>query len=279
MGIDLKSLVTTEVQDLAPLIIIYSIPDLGKSTFLARMVKDVPNAVLLQCGEPSLANLTEEDKDGVPHLPIILGGGSGATERIEKYVEFRETLRDLADEEEPSYSLIAFDNLDNIINKNATEYVIDRYHEGDRGKASGWGNKKVVNVIEEAEDIIAEFDTLRKKGVTIVLTFHARVVPTKDPLDEEYDAFTLNLPAIKQGSVRDCFINSATQILFGTTDVVTKTTKSGGKKATNGQRVLLCDTHPAYVSKNKFRLPGKISFDYKTFKEQMTKDDKGKEKK
>ena len=266
---DWKSQVTTKTQDMAPLIIVYSIPDLGKSTFLAQMVKDVPESLLFQCGEPSLANLLEEDKQGVPHLPDILGGGSNTADKIEGYYDFGRKLTDLKNEEKPSFKLLSFDNLDNIINTNITEFVIDRYFEGDRGKASGWGNNKVINIAEEVDVMMGCFTELRKKGVTIVLSFHARVIPCKDPLGEEYDVYAFNLPANKRCSIREQFVNYATQIMFGTQNVTTKKTKSGSKKAVNSQRVLMCAPHPAYEVKNKFNLPDVISFDYKTFKEQM----------
>lgn len=264
MGIDLSK-VTTEVKSESPGIIIYSLADGGKSTFIANMVRDVPNSILFQCGESSLANLKEEDKKDVPHYPDILGGGTTSEDLIANYFDFCKLLTQLDDGECP-YSLIAFDNMDNIINKNLTEYVINEYYEGDVAKAGGWGNKKVVEIVHQTNRIIEILSSLRNKGVTIVLSFHSRVIPIEDPLGNEYSMFTFNLPANSRGSVRELFVNWGTQIMFGSMDVTSVKSNNKKKRATGGDRVLMCGLHPAYEVKNKFQLPDKISFDYETFK-------------
>jgi len=288
MGINLGE-ITTTVKEVAPGIIIYAKSDLGKSTFLSRMVKDVPDSVLFQCGESSLSNLLEEDKTDVPHHPVLLGVDTRTEEeKNEKdadsdqpYLDFCQLLTELNAVDESPYNLIAFDNLDNIINKNVTQYVINKFYEGDVASANGWGNKKVEEITQQTELIIEQLTSLRQKGVVIVLTFHNRIIPHKDPLGEEYGMYTFNLPANSRGSVRELFINWATEIMFGTVDVTTIKTgqgKTAKSKATSGQRVLMCAPHPAYEVKNKFRFPDKMSFDYETFKKYMWEEDETEEK-
>ena len=269
MGIDLGK-VTTEVKEIAPGIVIYSLADLGKSTFLARLVKDVPDSILFQCGESSLSNLLEDDQKGVPHYPDIIGGGGTPEEICENYLDFCDLLMQLDEPDECPYTLIAFDNIDNIINFNMSDYVIENFYEGDMGKANGWGNKKVVEMVQQTSLILQYLTSLRSKGVTIVLSLHSRIIPHTDPLGEEYDTYSLALPTTKRASVTELFVNWATQLMFGTLDVVTAKNKdSNNKKATAGQRVLMCAPHPAYVVKNKFRLPDKFTFDYDVFKKYM----------
>ena len=272
MGIDIKK-VTKEVTPNAPGIILHSRGGLGKSTFVAQMCSSKANSLLIQCGEDSLSDLKDEHKKDVPHLEDIVGGGATEKDKIQGWHDFIDLLRQLIVEDHP-YKLIAFDNLDNIINVNMDAFVIHEHYDGNVSKANSYGGQKIEELALYSNQIIEGFRMLQNKGITVVCTIHSHVVKSKDPLTDEFDMYDISMPARKDINIREIFINWASQVMFGTYDTVVV-----DKKAKGGQRVLKSDVNPAYKTKNRFDLPETIEFSYEAFKRAMSKDSKKKEDK
>ena len=128
---------------------------------------------------------------------------------------------------------------------------------------AGYG-KGYTYVEEEFGRLLSMLETLREKGVHIVVTAHAKMRKFEQP-DElgAYDRWELKMsknvaPLVKEWADMLLFANYKTMVV----NVDNQGAAKGRNKAHGGARVMYTTHHPCWDAKNRFGLPDELPFDY-----------------
>jgi len=254
-------------------IIIYSKSGLGKTSFLVDAVNDAKNGILFQCGEDGISDLIDRNTNKpveVPHYPEVIGASGNEEQKVKDWQEFKDILTEIINGDY-KYDRVGFDNLDNIINNNLTAFILDTYYKDQTGvintkEAFGWGGAYLKEAYGELSRIVKAFEMIQSMGISVYVSLHGQSVKEKDPRSENYDKYSFEVPARADYNLRNLLINWSSATFFGTIDA---TVDKGKAKGTN--RVLMTSIDVAYDAKNRYSLPDKMTFEYKSFKELLAK--------
>lgn len=221
---------------LPPRIIYYAVPGFGKTTFASKF----PSPLLVRT------------EDGGRNIAVT------KTKALETFFEFKDVIEYLIEEKHEHKTLVidTLDQLELLINKD----VCAEHGKADMGEIGfGRGEKRTAAHISE---MLGKLDYLnREKGMIILMLAHCVISEVKDPINEPYSRFRINvnekyvLPEIERWA--DC-------VFFGNYKIRTKEVKQvTGKKVNRpvgeyDERVLHTEGRPSYLAKNRYALPAQI---------------------
>lgn len=272
---------TKKVSDQGIGVVIYSTAGAGKSTFLGDACIDAKNGMFVQIGENALADLDRGWASKIPQLSDdngnsrILGVGNTTEALAKEWVYFKQDLLKSLMMQDHGIDTLALDNFDYAVNYNLDAYVLLEYYDGNASKANSYGGQKLNEMYKELVEVSHAFNYLKKrKNMDIYLSMHSQIVRAKNPLGEDYERYTFDLPARKDYDLRPVLLNNSSFTLFGNCDPkVIKENKKGVGKARGGRESykLYTTLNPSYDAKNRGDFPETIEFNYSAFKAALNK--------
>lgn len=234
--------------------IVHTPGGVGKTTFGAQACLDQGGIMLL--GEDGLSPLQLKN---VPRQSIKRWGTVDHIDHDNSGTSFQDVISQLV-QSEHKYKLVVIDTLDSLM-PSLNNYIICKHYNGDEAKANDF-QKKLVDYVQEINKVLTGFYVMQEHGIEILLLVHSTIANCKEPGNEPYDRWQLNLPGNKQASVADTIYNYADNCFFANYQVVVNKRRGVG---TN--RVMHTQWEPAWDAKTRLELDKEIVFDYKTYSE------------
>lgn len=222
-----------------PRIVLYGPHGVGKNTFAASAPK------------PVLINL----EDGHPHDQPI-----DAFPKAQSFAEVMEAFGALYTEEHEFETLIvdSLDWLEPLVWAEAC-----RRNNWPDIETPGYG-KGYLAALDVWREYLDAINGLRNdKGMAVIQTAHAQITRFDSPETDPYDRYGIKL----QKRASELLQEHADMVLFANYKVSTTKTDAGfNKKVTRGigagQRTLYTEERPAFLAKNRHRLPPELSLDW-----------------
>lgn len=219
--------------------VIFGKDGVGKSTFCAG----APRAVFIAV-ENGLDNID-----------------ASATPTPEAWEDLIAYVQDLATDDR--CGTIVIDSLD-WAEQLCWRYVCDQGDEKGRKQKNiesfGYG-KGYVAALAEWRVLLGELNRARSNGKNILLIAHAERKAVKNPLGEDYDAWSIKLNAKAAGVVREW----VDVVGFAELDVALVKQDDRIKGVSTGKRVLRTQPSAGYDAKTRYTLPERIPLDWATF--------------
>lgn len=222
-----------------PRIVLYGVHGIGKNTFASAAPK--PVLVNIEDGQPS-------------DTPI------DAFPRATSFAEVMEALTALCSEEH-EFETVVIDSLDWLEPMIWAE-ACSRNKWTDI-EAPGFG-KGYIAALDVWRDYLDAINFLRdEKGMAIIQTAHAQITRFDSPVTEPFDRYGIKL----QKRASELVQEHADMVLFANFKVSTTKTDAGfNKKVTRGvgggERVIYTEERPAFLAKNRHRLPPELPLDW-----------------
>lgn len=248
MSIDLSSIKRGK-HIAPPRLVLYGPHGLGKSTFAAG------DPVLGLNGAPKPIYIQTEDGLGtidVPHFPLA-----------KSYADVMEALSVLYTQDHDFQTVVldSADWLEALVWKEAC-----RIH----GKADieefGYG-KGYVAALDVWRGVLDGFVALRdKRGMATLFTAHCQIKRFDSPETEPYDRYMPKLHGSSSALIQEW----ADAVLFTNYKTIVKKEDVGFKQEvargiTTGQRMMYTQETPAYLAKNRYRLPAEMPLSWDAF--------------
>ena len=179
---------------------------------------------------------------------------------IGTWPDFRQALTAL-NSEKHDYKTVIVDSGDHLESKIHAMVAHDQGKKSieDIGYAKGY-----IFALEYWRQMLAQFKTLRKNGVNIIMINHSIIKKMADPVvGESYDRYELKL----HRKAADLICESMDALLFAKNEVLiskdsaTKRVSAMG----DGTRVLYTEYRPAYEAKNRYGLPLELPLSWDEF--------------
>lgn len=227
------SKIQTGVVHKAPRIIVYGTHGIGKTSLAAG----APNAVLIPTEDGA-------DEIGVARFPLCTS-----------FEMMMDALADIAFEEH-DFQTVILDSLD-WAERLVWEYTC-RQNKWGSIEQPGFG-KGYVEALNAWHEVINLINTIRGRGIAVIMLAHAEVKHFDDPTTDGYDRYQPALHKLASPKLQE----AADAVLFMAWKVVTNEAKEGfGRKITkgmgNGARVLYSEERPAALAKNRYAMPYKM---------------------
>lgn len=226
-----------------PRLVVYGPHGIGKTTFAANA--PAPIGVLTEDG----AGLLD-----VPRFPLATS-----------YDQAVSALQSLQGEHD--YQSVFLDSLDHM-EPLIWAKVCER--EGKRTiEDLGYG-KGYVMALDYWRELLALLAALRARGMAVILLAHGEVRRYESPETEPYDRHQIKLHRGASALVQewaDCVFFAALETSTTTDDLGFKNTRSRG--TTTGRRILHTTENPAYVAKNRYKLPESIDLSWAAFSDAL----------
>jgi len=245
MAISLSSLNRQSVQK-PPRIVLYGVHGVGKTTFAAN----APNPVIIQT-EDGLGSID------IDHFPLATSfddviGAFGAL-----YTE------------DHDFETLIIDSLDWLEPLVWAEACKRNNWQSIEDAGYGKGYLAAIDVWREYLDAVNGLRT--EKSMAIIQTAHAEINRFDNPETEPYDRYQIKLH--KRAS--DLVQEHADMVLFANWKTsVTKADAGFNKKVTRGigagTRVIYTEERPAFLAKNRHRLPPELPLDWNALAAAMT---------
>ncbi|UPT53094.1 AAA domain protein [Synechococcus phage Yong-M3-232] len=238
MAISLKSLNRLSAPK-PPRIVLYGVHGIGKNTFASAAPK--PVLINIEDGQPS-----ETPIDAFP--------------RAQSFADVMGALTALCSEEH-DFETAVVDSLD-WLEPMVWRETCSRNQWTDI-EAPGFG-KGYIAALDVWRDYFDAINFLRdEKGMAIIQTAHAQITRFDSPETEPYDRYGIKL----QKRASELVQEHADMVLFANFKVSTTKTDAGfNKKVTRGvgggQRVIYTEERPAFLAKNRHRLPPELPLDW-----------------
>jgi hypothetical protein len=192
------------------------------------------------------------------------GLGTMDTARFPLATSFQQVLESVSSllSEDHKFSTVVLDSLD------WCERLIHEQVRTEQGQSifSEYG-KGYVFALAHFERLIAGLNALRdRKGMTVVIVAHSIVKRFEAPDLEPYDRYLLDIHQ-KAAAIVEEWCDA---LLFASQRMFTQSTEAGfGRKVTRGvgtgERIMLTESRPAHVGKNRYQLPYEMPLDWKAF--------------
>lgn len=129
----------------------------------------------------------------------------------------------------------------------------------------GFG-KGYAQTAELCRGVLKQLDEIARTGVAIVIVAHSKIVTFNNPEGENFDRYEFKLHK-KTG---EALLEWADNVLFAHRE--TTVIESNGKAKAGGSyaRYLHAVGSPAYVAKNRYNLPDRMSLDWQTYADACT---------
>lgn len=237
-----------------PRILIYGPHGIGKNTFASAAPK--PVLINIEDGQP--------DGLGVPSFP-----------RATSFADLMDAVTVLYNEEH-DYQTLIIDSLDwaeTLFHQEA----IRRNNEANPNKPwatiedAGYG-KGYILALDPLRELLEGTNALRNdKGMAIIFTAHAEVRRFDSPEVEPFDRYQIKLHKQAGALVQE----HVDMVLFANFKTSTTKAEVGGKKTVTrgvggGHRVIYTEERPAFLAKNRHRLPPELPLDWGALVAAMT---------
>lgn len=233
----MKDLITEEIEALPPRFMIYGVGGIGKTELAAAF----PKPVFLRVENGSFAVKAAK----TPH--------------IETLEEFELWLNYFAREDHP-YKTVVVDTIDEVERMKCLEICSVGSCETIMQYKGGFG-KGTGALISYFQSLRYKLDALQKRGMIVVLLAHNSVEKANDPMTEPYDRHVPDLykdvvPMMKDWADCTFFINYK---------IIVRQKEDSGKKtykpqASEPDRIIYTQERPSFVAKNRYSLPFEISY-------------------
>ena len=239
------SLITSGTHLVPPNILLHGVAGVGKTTFAANSIKPVVVST-----EDGLGILD------VPHFPLA--------------TSFEEVIADLQalHVEAHDYQTVVIDSVDwlepLVWARTCSE------NNWDNLEAPGYG-KGYTAALDVWRDYLGWLDALRNdRGMTVIQIAHTDIRRFDDPERDPYDRYLIKLHARASALLQE----HADVVLFANYRISTVKSDVGfNKKVTralgSGERVLYTKERPAFLAKNRFKLPDSMDLDWSVFADAM----------
>lgn len=232
---NLDSIISAQEQK-PPRIFLYGVEGIGKSTFAAS----APSPVFIQT-EDGLGSIN------VPHFPLAqtLSDVEGAIDCLCR--------------EEHDFKTVVLDSADWL-----ETLVWDEVNKLD-AKELAYGKGQVI-ACNKVHNILDALNWLRvTKNMTVIITGHAEIKNFASPEVAPFDRYQPKLQARVSALIREW----ADCVLFANYQISVRETGSGfNSKAqgiTSGARYIYTSEKPAYLAKNRYSLPERLTLDWNDF--------------
>jgi hypothetical protein len=128
--------------------------------------------------------------------------------------------------------------------------------------AGGYGKGYIEATTRWASEFISRLNTLRAKGMNIVLVAHSDIVTFPDPQTQmEYKRYELKLHKKASALFRE-YVDA---VLFANYEIFVKKDGDSIKTFGDGERIMHTERRPGYDAKNRYGLPLTIPLSWSEF--------------
>lgn len=121
---------------------------------------------------------------------------------------------------------------------------------------------------EEFRGLARALDVLRiKRGMSIILIAHSKIENAPNAAGDEYQRWTLKV----HKQVAGIFYEGFDAILFARLETFTSKSESGKVKGIGDRRVLETQESPAWLAKNRYRLPAQMNLSWDDLNEGLSR--------
>ncbi len=242
MSFNLKSIQKNTLSG-PPRVMLYGVEGIGKTTFAAG----TPKPVFIPT-EDGLGNLT------VDHFPLA-----------EKFSDVMDSVASLY-KEDHKYSTVVLDSLDWC--ENMIWRQVESTHDA---KDLAYGKGAVISA-EMWRDLLGGLNALRNdKGMSVILIAHTTIKRFDSPETEPYDRYQPKLQERSNSLIREW----CDAVFFANYKTLVKKDDIGFNKQvargiSTGERLLHTSERPAYMAKNRYKLPDTIPMQWDAFETAIT---------
>lgn len=245
--VDFASLISTKGANLPNRYVMYAGEGWGKTSFGAQ----VPKPIFIQSrGETGLETLIDAGQlPDVAHFP-----------EVQDWPTLMGAVQWLRESEHP-YKSVVIDTI-NGLERLLHEHVCQRDFGGDWGdRGFGSYQKGFEIAVADLHLLLSGLDELRiEKRMSIVILAHRRIVTIKNPAGADYDTYQPDVHKTTWGAIAKW----SDVILFGDMEVIVDEVSATGKAKTRKgkgvaqNRIIRCESSPAWVAKNRLGLPPEV---------------------
>ena len=158
------------------------------------------------------------------------------------------------------YRTVVIDSLD-WLEKLIWEHVCDHYAAESIEQVLGGYGKGYTVALNEWAKVIEKLDTLRSKGMSVILVAHHKIEKWEEPGESSYDRYSPRLNKHATAYVTE-WVDAVLFLHLQTMSPKTEDQGFNRKRSVVNKmavkRVIECHPGPAWVAKNRFNMPGQI---------------------
>lgn len=231
----------------APMITIYGIPGIGKSTLAS------------QFPEPLFILTEANGVEGIKTLP-----------KIQNLKELYVILKDLLKEEKLPFKTLVLDSiskLDPLVTQSVLENspLVGKEKREAQTLAEAWGGYGAG--FEKAamyhRILKSYFDKFVERGIAVVFISHSEIKKYKSPEFEDYDILSI---VMNHDKSRQVYIDDVDAVLYCKLQTFLDTSKDRALIRSSNKHIISACSNATYVSKNRFNIDKDIDMSFEELK-------------